>query len=301
MKTKLSFLSLIVILTLVLTGCQAATSAQASSNGAFSGTPPAGFNPGGPFSSSTTATPTAAATPKPTATATATAQAVTAGAVSSATAYFTDLQNKDFTAASQFVSVASLSYAGLTRTQAAASLQSQSLAGAAWSDLKVVDSQTFGSNTTLVHVTYTLTQSGAASQVDETWAFRQEGGSWLFNWNNFIDTKTVTVDAQTANHITVQPTVLVRYTDRIELHFMLQNKTSDVLYFVQSYDTLAVFHFGDQAVNARNADNKIVVSGLRTSYDEKIVVKGLFASYPSWVEIKKWQGYYPNPWYTFQF
>ncbi len=252
---------------------------------------------------------------------------VTAAAVSQAKAYFADLQKKDFTAASKLISIVSLSYAGLTRTQAASSLQAQSLAGTTWSNLQIVDSQVFSDDTILVHVTYTVgattateTATAAATpgiaanataqpsastatavQKDETWAFRLESGSYLYNWENFIDTKTVDVDAQTVNHITLQPTQLVRFTDRLELHFMMQNKTSDVVYFVQSYDTLAVFHFGDTAVEAKNSDNKIVISGLRTSYDEKIVVKGLYASYPTWVEIKKWTGYVPNPWYTFQF
>jgi hypothetical protein len=340
MNKKMAFLSIIVILVLALTGCQSAQSAQASSsaNGAgapaarqFNGTPPAGFNPGGAPGSSAaaTATPTAVATQKPTATATATAVPVTAAAVSQAKAYFADLQNKDFTAASKLISIVSLSYAGLTRMQAASSLQAQSLAGAGWSNLQIVDSQVFSDDTILVHVIYTVgTTTGtatpqatanatpeisanavvqasatttAAAQKDEVWAFRLESGSYLYNWGNFIDTKTVEVGAQTANHITLQPTRLVRFTDRLELHFMMQNKTSDVVYFVQSYDTLAVFHFSDQAVEAKNSDNKVVISGLRTSYDEKIVVKGLYTSYPTWVEIKKFDGYYPNPWYTFQF
>jgi len=254
---------------------------------------------------------------------------VTAAAVSQAKAYFADLQNKDFTAASRLTSIVSLSYAGLTRPQAASSLQAQSLAGTTWSNLQIVDSQVFSDDTILVHVTYTAgtttgtatpqatatatlqiaasataqasTSTTAAAQKDEVWAFRLESGSYLYNWDNLIDTKTVEVDAQTANHITIQPTQLVRFTDHLELHFMMQNKTSDVVYFVQSYDTLAIFHFGDQVVEAAKSDNQIVISGLRTAYDEKIVVKGLYTSYPTWVEIKKWQGYAPNPWYTFQF
>jgi hypothetical protein len=342
MNKKMAFLSIIVILVLALSGCQAATSAQASTTGStsqfngtppagFSGTPPAGFNPGQASGASAAVTPNTASGPSAaTATATptntsrsATAVPVTAAAVSQAKAYFADLQNKDFTAASKLISIVSLSYAGLTRSQAASSLQAQSLAGATWSNLQIVDSQVFSDDTILVHVTYTVsatsgipttasgpsaptTASGpsattATTQKDEIWAFRLEGGSYLYNWENFIDTKTVEVDAQTANHITLQPTKLVRFTDRLELHFIMQNKTSDVVYFVQSYDTLAIFHFGDQAVEASKNDNSIVISGLHTSYDEKIVVKGLYASYPTWVEIKKYTSYYPNPWYTFQF
>ena len=324
MNKKMSFLSIIVILILVLTGCQTTQSAQASNSttgtSQFSGTPPANSNPGHPFgtAATATATPTAIPTQKPTATPTVTAQPVTAAAVSSATAYFTALEKKDFSAAAQWISTSSLSYAQLTRSGAAAALTAQSLAGAAWSDLQIVDSQVFDNNTILVHVTYrtgtaaaaTATpQAGAAqstataqsnTQKDEIWAFRLEGGNWLYNWNNLIDTRTVDVAAQTANHITIKPTQLVRYSDRIELHFMMQNQTSDVVYFVQDYDSLAVFHFGDQTVEA-DKTYKVVISGLRTSYDEMIVAKGLYSSYPTYVEIKKWKGYVPNPWYTFQF
>jgi len=68
----------------------------------------------------------------------------------------------------------------------------------------------------------------------------------------------------------------------------------------QAYDSLAVFHFGNQAVEA-DKTRKVVISGLRTSFDEAIVVKGLYTSYPKWVEIRKWKGYVVNPWYSFQF
>ena len=312
MAKNFKIFAIIAILTLILTGCQVAVqSASAQSiSGAPSGTLPANFAPD-KNAATPTAAATATATARPTATASATAVPVTAAAESAAKAYAAALQKKDFSAASHLVSIYSLSFINLTRSQAAAAL---STAGATWSNFSVVGSQVFSSATILVHVTYQTgttatatatsqvsTPAAAASQVkDELWPFRLENGAWLYGWNNLIDYKVVDVAAQTNEHITVKPTQLVRYSDRIELHFMMQNQTSDVVYFVQTYDSLAVFHFGDQSVEA-DKSKQIAISGLRTSFDETIVVKGLYTSYPNSVEIKKWKGYAPNPWYTFEF
>jgi hypothetical protein len=330
MIKKFSVFSILVILALVLSACStaqaststtSASSARQSARGTFqppSGTLPAGF----PAAQGGTAVPTATATPQPTATSTPTATPVSASVEAAARAYFAALQAKNFNAAAQLVSVYSLTFAEMVRSDVASQLTAQSQAGATWSDFQVVGSQMLDDSTILVHVTYSSgaavtptgsTSSASASSVnqtpgaaqstnlrDEWWPFRLESSQWLYNWNNLIDFKTLDLDSQTSNHITILPTMLVRYSDRIELHFMMQNRTSDVVYFVQPYDSLAVFHFGDLAVEA-DKSHSIVISGLRTSFDEYIAVKGLFTSYPDWVEIKKYQGYYPNPWYTFQF
>ncbi len=335
MFKKFTVFSMLVILALVLSACSTAatstttTGSNTTARGtrqAFSGTrmapqgtfqPPSGTMPAGfPVSQDSAATPTATATPKPTATSTPTATPVTASAEASAKAYFAALQGKDFTAASQLVSVYSLTYAEMVRSDVASQLTDLSQKGTDWSNFQVVGSQALDSSTILVHVTYrtgaavtataassaTLTPTAAqdTNQKDELWPFRLENGQWLYNWNNLIDYKTLDVSSQTSNHITILPTLLARYSDRIELHFMMQNQTSDVVYFVQAYDSLAVFHFGDQAIEA-DKSHSIVISGLHTSFDEYIAVKGLFTSYPDWVEVKKYKGYYPNPWYTFQF
>ena len=311
MNKKFILCSVLVILAVLLSACQTSQTASAASP---LGTPPGGFNHR--QAAAATATPTTTATSVPTATATATAAPVTASAEAAARAYFAALQNKDFSGASQLVSVFSLSLAQMTRSDAADKLASLSKAGTTWSALQIVSSQVFNDSVILVHVTYqagstataTATSSSktsatpaAASQTkDELWVFRLENGQWLYNWNNLIDYQTLVVSSQVREHITIKPTQLVRYSDRIELHFYMQNWTSNVIYFVQPYDSLAVFHFGDTEVEA-DKSTPIVISGLRTSFDEVIVVKGLYTSYPTWVEIKKWKGYYPNPWYTFQF
>ncbi len=335
MNKKFIVSSIFVILALVLSACStAAASTTSASSGTSSGTrqafqgtrqaprgtfqPPSGTLPAGfQGQQSGTIVPTATATPRPTATSTPTATPVSAAAEASAKAYFAALQGKDFSAAAQLVSVYSLTFTEMVSSDVIDQLTAESQAGTTWSDLQIVGSQVLSDSMILVHVTYrtgaaatpvaTATGTSQSSttaqdtnQKDEWWPFKLENSQWRYNWNNLIDYKTLDLDAQTANHITIQPTMLVRYSDRIELHFMMQNKTSDVVYFVQPYDSLAVFHFGDQSVEA-DKSHSIVVSGLRTSFDEVIVVKGLFTSYPDSVEIKKYKGYYPNPWYTFQF
>jgi hypothetical protein len=107
------------------------------------------------------------------------------------------------------------------------------------------------------------------------------------------------VAGQTTNGITVKPTELVRYSDRIELHMLMQNRISESMYFGQPNETLAVFHFGDQAVPAEQ--NRIILAGIHTYFDQVITVKGLFPNYPNQVEIRKWKSLQVPPWYTFAF
>ncbi len=311
MNKKLTYSILIIFLALSLVGCQVAQAATATSSQPPAGTMTAAMNRPQAAAATATASPTA----KPTAAPTATAVPVMASAEAAAKTYFAALQKKDFTAAAQVLSIFGLSSASLTRTTAATQLNELSVAGVSWSDFQIVDSQVFNESTILVHVRYKATASAstaagaaaapvatatAAAVKDELWPFRKEGSAWLYNWNNLIDIKTVDVTQQTWQHITVKPTYLARYSDRLEMHLMLLNQNEDVVYFTQDYDSLAVFHFDTQAVEA-DKTHKIVVSGLRTAYDEVITVKGLYTSFPNWVEVKKWSGYYVNPWYSFKF
>lgn len=252
-----------------------------------------------------TATPTEWLTPtlRPTPTATATPLSESSKAVQVALDYFTALNKNDFDAASNMVSNFSLIAFNMTNGDAAAELHKQMVNGMHWSDLNVSDNQSFDNQTVLVTVSYTLTtrdaKTGAEQKgtVEERWPFRKEAGKWRYNWNNLVDFRTLQSDAQTVNGITVLPLQVQRYTDRMDLVMLMQNRTNEALVFGQVNETLGTFHFGDQAIEANKA--QIILNPLRSEPDVRLTANGLFTQYPDSIEIRKWKSYQTKPWYVF--
>ena len=138
----------------------------------------------------------------------------------------------------------------MTRGDAACALQKQKLDGARWSGLQVTETQPFDEQTMLVHVTYTLTVKEQPEARDELWPMRLENGAWRYNWNNLIDFRTLEAPAQTTNGVTIMPVQINRFSDRIQLVLLVQNRTEDAVVFGQVNEILGTFHFGDQAVVA---------------------------------------------------
>lgn len=287
MNNKTTALFVIAIFSLLLAACQFSFGAGASgisdANKTLTAVP------------SATSTRIVFPTRRPAATATVTPLPASATVEVAARTYFAALQKKDFAEAAQNMSDFSLMIAGITRAQAADQLKRQNAGDGAWSSLQVKESQKLDESTILVHVVY---QSGSTAR-EEWWPFRLEKEQWLYNWNNLIDFKTLQIDGQTTGGVTLTPTKLVRYSDRIQLFLLMQNRTNDGMYFGHANETLALFQFGNKAVEAE--PTRIILARLQSYTDQVIEVKGLFNSYPDSVEIRKWKSLQVPPWYVFTF
>lgn len=248
---------------------------------------------------------TATQTPFPTNTTapTPTATSVTNAAVQTVQQYFAALQNSDFAAASKLVSAFSLRTFRMTAGDVIAALTKQKSAGTRWSDLQVVDSQVFDDQTILVKVAYRLTTRDAktgedeVTQKEEIWPVRLEYKNWRYNWNNLIDFHTLGFETQTTAGLSMTPLQITRYSDRISLTLLAQNRTNETIVIGTRNQTLATFYFGDQAMDAENT--LYVFEPLRSNPNVTIELKGLFTSYPDAVEIVKYNNYQVAPWYTF--
>jgi hypothetical protein len=231
-------------------------------------------------------------------------------AVAAAQAYFTAVSEGKSDAAAKLLSTFSLAVFQITRGDATEALQAQKIAGVRWSDLKILGTQPFDDQTMLVHITYSETLKAdatatpeptpiaAANTVDALWPMRLERGEWRYNWKNVIDFRTMDVAAQTISDITILPTQLTRYSDRIELCLLIQNRKNEVVVFGQVNETLGTFYFGDQTVIAEKT--RWILNPLRAVPDATLEIKGLFTSLPDKVEIRKWNNLNVQPWYTFQ-
>lgn len=317
MKTKNSLWITILLFSLAfLSGCQAApvtahtVSAQSNTASLPAAAPTA--TPQATATQAPEAEPTAAPTDRPA------ADEQEIAAASAAEAYFLAVSEGKYEEASTILSTFSLAVFQITRGDAVEALQAQRIAGIQWEDFKIIGAQPFDDQTVLVHVSYlevtndtpTATptiavqatpaspEAAADGTVDELWPMRLESGEWRYNWNNVIDFRTLDAGAQTMNGVTILPTQLTRYSDRIALTMLVQNRTNEAVVFGQVNETLGVFYFADQAVVAEKT--QWILNPLRAVPAATLEIRGLYTSLPDKVEIRKWNNYDVAPWYVFQ-
>lgn len=273
-----------------------------------SGGGPGGFAPGGFAGNGTlgafgarrgtataTAAPVATSTPQPSPTPT----SATAPAVQAAQDYFALLEKNDFEGAARLVSAFSLRTSKQTAGDVTAALAAQKQQGAAWSGLKVVDSQAFTDNTVLVHVTYQLSSNdkNVNQAKDELWPFRFENNQWRYNWGNLVDFKTLSAPTKVTAGLTITPLMLIRYSDRITLTVLAQNGTNETIVIGSANQVLATFHFGDKSVEATNT--RYIFNSLRSYPSVTIDVRGLYTTYPDSVDLVKGKTSTYPAWFTF--
>ena len=295
-RTTAAMLSILLLASLLLSGCQMMVGQSGSG-----GTQPvqAADSTATLAAPTETALPTATRKPRPSATPTQDVAKVNAQqAEQAARDYFAALESGAVEPAADQLSTFSLMVFGMTRGDAASALQKQRLDGARWSGLQVTETKPFDEQTMLVHVTYTLTVKEQPEARDELWPVRLENGVWRYNWSNLIDYHMLQVTAQTTTGVTVKPVQINRFSDRIQLVMLVQNRTEAGVVFGQVNEILGTFHFGDQAVVADKT--QIVLNPLRSVPDFKLEAKGLWEQYPEAIEIRKWKTYNVKPWYVFQ-
>ena len=325
-KMKKTFHTLVLSFVVIafLAACQASPSGSIALTGAQNGTVGTGagtgttnrqFGQGSSVGQSGTTgsfsglgrnrTPTVEPTPLPTETPIPTATPVNPAdlAVKTAQDYFTAVSTGNYTEATRLISSFSLRVAEMTAGDVQAALASQAQSSGAWSNLVVKESQVLDAQTILVHVTYQVTgkdaQTGNVSQQarDELWPVRLEAGKWLYNYGNVIDFHTLTLTAQTTAGLTVLPTQITRYSDRLVLTFLAQNDTNDPIVIGSQNQVLATFKFGDKSVQAQNT--RFIIDRLRGYPDLQIVAQGLFTTYPDAVELVQSKNANVQPWFSF--
>lgn len=282
--------SLLFLLASLLAGCAGAPMASA-----FAPTAPAAA-----VEAEEAAQPTLLPTLKPRPTATAApdeAQLAAQAAEDAARAYFAALEAGDTEAAAQQISTFSLMVFEMTRGDAAAELQRQKSDGAGWSKLETGEVRLFDEQTMLVDVRYELKTEEGAEPREEVWAVRNESGTWRVNRSNLIDFRTLTAEPQTTNGVTVLPVQMLRFTDRLRLELLVQNRTSQPVVFGQVNEELATFHIGEEAVIAEKT--QVVFNPLRSAHGVPLEIKGLYEAYPDSVTIRQWKNYDVKPWYEF--
>ena len=283
MKKRFSSILFVLSVALLLTACQFAVGNRGSS---ANQTPT-------PTVVKVTSTPRPSPTPRPTLAPTATAVPF-ADTKAAATAYGAALEKGDFATAAGQLSAYGLMIANMTTGDVTAQWKADPDA-AKISAFKTLDAKQATPNTVLVHVTYTAGKEATAH--DELWPFRNENGTWKYNWANLIDFHTLTVDPQTTNGVTFIPQRLLRFSDHTRLELWGQNHTNDPIIFGQVNETLATFEIGGKAVEAEKTH--LALNALRTNNNLALDIKGYYDVYPTRVDIRKWRDYNEKPWFSF--
>ncbi len=234
-----------------------------------------------------------------------------------AAAYFTAVSEGSTEEASELLSSFGLMVFQMTRGDAASKLLAERISGVRWSDFEILESKAMDDQTTLVHVTYMETKKETGTktatpvstptgtetaptetQKDELWPMRLENGEWRYNWNNLIDFHSLGAGAQTVGGVTVMPVQMNRYSDRIELSLLVQNRTNEGVVFGQVNETLGTFYFDGQPVVAEKT--RWILNPNRSVPSATLEAKGLYTKFPEMIEIRKWKSYQVDPWYVFQ-
>jgi hypothetical protein len=219
-------------------------------------------------------------------------------------AYFSALENNDAQGASDNISTFSLILESLTRGDASDELLKLMQAGTTWSNLEVKEVQRFNEDTFLVHVLYQVSSKDPKSgkntiaQKDELWPVRLENGEWLYNRKNLIDFKTLSNHDQSTAGLRMKPVQITRYSDHLDLSFLVQNTTNEPIALGQSNEILAQLQFKDKKVDA---DKQVLAFDRLRSYPNAIIrFSGLFADYPQSVIVRQWKNYRVAPWFSFR-
>jgi len=245
------------------------------------------------------------AVPQPTAAPTAIPSA-TAGAEQAAQTYFKALSQRDHETAAELVSEFSLMVFRMTRLDVTDQLILASAAGANYTNFEIVESSLLDEQTALVHVRYEERVENFEEEGDSVkdikpndvvWAFHVENGQWRYNWNNLIDFRTLSAQAQTTGGVTMLPKEILRFTDHIQVNLLAQNRTNDPILFGQVNETLATLYFQGKMIEAEPA--KIYLNPLRSYPNTTLTFIGFFEVYPDRLDIRTWKSYVIDPWYSF--
>ncbi len=134
------------------------------------------------------------------------------------------------------------------------------MAGVRLLDYKILESKTLSTNTVMVRAVIKYEEVDQKSQTVDFWTgLRQENGQWRINASDaesnlsLVDDLLLTVQPQTINSVTVQPTRLIRFSAKLRLIFSVRNVANRNALFAWGGVKNATFHFGTVPHDATNA------------------------------------------------
>jgi hypothetical protein len=200
------------------------------------------------------------------------------------------LIKKDFNQAANLFSEYSLRLFDLTRQDIVMRYQTLDFKGWKLVDCRRLESKKFDDQTILIHLLMKEQTGEQEPQYYDGWqALRLEEGQWLINWNDVIDTLPMAVESQTVNGVTLQPTQLIRYTDKIRLLFNVGNANKRAAFWDLAGQKVATFKIADQTVIVRGMNETPFRIDAENTYTGAYAeVPGLQTVYPTGVDLTNW-------------
>lgn len=200
------------------------------------------------------------------------------------------LIKRDFNQAANSFSEYSLRLFNLTRQDIVIRYQTLDFKGWKLVDCRRLESKKFDDQTILIHLLMKEQTGEQEPQYYDGWqALRLEEGQWLINWNDVIDALPMAVESQTVNGVTVQPTQLIRYTDKIRLLFNVGNANKRAAFWDLAGQKVATFNIADQTVIVRGVNETSFRIDAENTYTGAYAeVPGLHTVYPTGVDLTNW-------------
>lgn len=261
-------LFVLLVLSMVLSACQAATPVEGGTEEAAAAAP------------AVMATLLPTATPRPQPTATSAAQP----AQTALLAYCAALQAGQPADAAALLSDFGLLTADLSRREAQSQLAAQMQAGKGWQECQLRSIRLLDDQTALAEVSFRLADASKSEQA--IWALRFEADRWGVNWGGAVDRRTLYVEPQKLNDVTVQPLELVRYTDRLQLRVMVQNNRDEGLVWGAANQPMASFHWGDKTLDA--AGKRLVFNTQKSYSSAAVDLPGFYETDVQSVDLRFW-------------
>lgn len=211
-------------------------------------------------------------------------------------AYVNALIEKDYVKAAEGISDFSLEFSGITREEAANTLNAASTNENIVVEHSIGEIRMVGSSLAIATISLSTQYQQNPVQKQETKvALMKEKGQWKVNWGNVLDEREITSSGQTVRKVTVQPVKMVRYVDRVQVHFNTKNDADMTVYWGFLNDPIGTLTYaGESALKAvaspdsGNIEGPVFVESNAASELIIITFFGMRSTAPATLELTGW-------------
>ncbi|MCE7988042.1 MAG: hypothetical protein DYG89_43310 [Caldilinea sp. CFX5] len=200
-------------------------------------------------------------------------------------AYLGALRQYDLPRAVSLISNYSLTVSGAKQEEIQRYLEKKFLDGWRLLDYQVIEARQLTDQTTLVHITGSSHVAANARQSFQEWyPLRLEEGQWRVNCNGVIDQVLLNIQPQTLNQVSVQPTSIVRYLDKLRVYLNVDSTNERIVLWGAEKEPGAKCRFTNHTVDLL-VSVQIQPNSKKTFF---LDFAGWFLDYPVAVELLQW-------------
>jgi len=199
--------------------------------------------------------------------------------------YMEAAHQRDFKRMASFLSDYSLQLLGTTREEARIDFEKLDFEGWRSVEHRIVATREINSEIVLIRA---FEKSGYNNQFDtyDWWSsLRKEKDGWRVNLDNIVDHIILDIEPQTINDVTVQPTLVVRYTNKLCLYMIVDNANDRAIHWGWGNELIATAFFGNEAEDKWGA---LQLQSKRNYPNMYLEFDGWHETYPTSIILYSW-------------